>query len=411
MYRIRSSGFLGDVSGRVPLQTSKFNYRSIPMPLNEDFVFRPLPALKEAIHFPFPGLLNPLGPLAQLVGTWGGKGFNTIWRPNFNAPGAHPTSDHFLELNLTEDQIAFTAIPGQIPNRGLLQKDINMFGITYLQQTSDSNLQAGLHIEPGIWAVVPATTAPQEVSTIVRMASIPHGTTVLAQGTASTHAGPPSIPVINLNGGVPPGQTQGGGITFLEQTLATPSPFRSSGVQMNGITQAMVTNPNSVLTAALAGQTILSTTTLHVSTHPTAPITGGGTSNTSFLTGSTAPNAVSSVMESTFWLETVQGINGAPNHLQLQYSQIVILTFAGITWPHVSVATLRQNVPVTVPVWKVDPDIPAATLPKLPFDPVTGVFLREPPHLVATPIPTPIPPGPVEVKLPTLGVTPPTEKP
>ena len=163
------------------------------MQLKDDFVFEPLPAIEKPIHFPFPKIPNPLGPLAALVGTWGGKGFNVIWRPNHT-----PGQDRFLELNLTNDGIQFEAISGAIPNRGLLQPDINMFGITYLQQISDANLNAGLHIEPGIWAVVPATTNPAEVATVVRMASIPHGTTILAQGTSSTAAGPPAIPNNNI---------------------------------------------------------------------------------------------------------------------------------------------------------------------------------------------------------------------
>jgi hypothetical protein len=343
------------------------------MPLNDDFVFRPLPPLTETVHFPFPTLLNPLGPLAALTGTWGGKGFNTIWRPNHTAG-----SDHFLELNLTDDQIAFTAIPGAIPNRGLLQADINMFGLTYLQQTSDANLNAGLHIEPGIWAVVPATTNPAETATVVRMASVPHGTTLLAQGTASSHAGPPVITPINITPGTPANQTQNGTIPFPnESNLSHPSAFRSSGAQMNGITQGMVDNPNSVLTAALQGQTILNTTTLHVSTRPAAPITGGGTSNTSFLVGGAGgPNAASTIMDATFWIETVQGVNGQPNHLQLQYSQIVVLQFAGIGWPHVSVGTLKLNVPVIVPIWKVDPDIPVNLIPKPIPDPITKVPVK-----------------------------------
>ena len=153
------------------------------MSLTDDFVFRPLPPLKETIHFPFP-IPNPLGPLAALGGEWGGTGFNVIWRPNHT-----PGQDRFLELNLTEDSINFTAISGAIPNRGLLQPDINMFGLTYMQQISDANLNAGLHIEPGIWAVVPKTTDPAEGATVVRMASIPHGTTILGQGTATTKAG------------------------------------------------------------------------------------------------------------------------------------------------------------------------------------------------------------------------------
>jgi len=68
-----------------------------------------------------------------------------------------------------------------------------MFGVHYLQQISDRTMNAGIHIEPGIWATVPRTTAPKKPPTIVRMASIPHGTAVLAQGEASVIAGPPIV--------------------------------------------------------------------------------------------------------------------------------------------------------------------------------------------------------------------------
>ena len=41
----------------------------------------------------------------------------------------------------------------------------------------------------------------------------------------------------------------------------------------------------------------------------------------------------------TFWLETLQG-QSAPT--QLQYTQTVLLNFNGISWPHVTVATLHK---------------------------------------------------------------------
>lgn len=131
-----------------------------------------------------------LGPLQNLIGTWTGSGFNTIWRAHQPSAGG----DNMLELNATSETLQFTEIPGNIPNRGLLQSDILMFGLTYLQQVSDSNLGEGIHIEPGIWAVVPPTSNPLEPQTVVRMASIPHGTTVLAQGTAVTTASAPAFP-------------------------------------------------------------------------------------------------------------------------------------------------------------------------------------------------------------------------
>jgi hypothetical protein len=299
--------------------------------LATDFVFTPLPAVENAVQTPFPEVASPLGPLAGLVGKWSGKGFNIIWRPD------HGTQDHFLELNVTSEQLEFSAISGSIPNRGLLQPDINMFGLTYLQQISDANLKAGLHIEPGLWLAVPKTTDPAEGPTVARLASIPHGTTIVAQGTATTVAGPPTIPGTSIKP-----FTIGQPLSlfdFPEETLATPSSFRTSGTGLTGVTQQMVSNPNSVLQAAIAGQHITQTTTLHVNTND-APILGGGTANTAFLKGGGGgPNAVSASVNATFWLETVAG---NPVIHQLQYAQTVLLNFNGLSWPHITVATLRQ---------------------------------------------------------------------
>jgi len=302
------------------------------MDLASDFSFQPLPALENPTQQPFPDVAGPLGPLTGLVGKWSGRGFNAIWRPNHT-----PASDHFLELNVTSDAIEFTEISGQIPNRGFFQPDINMFGLTYLQQISDANLKAGLHIEPGLWVVIPKTTDPNVGPTVARLGSIPHGTSILVQGTATTAATGPNIPAASITPFAigSPSQTD----DFGEQTLATPSSFRTSGAGLTGITQAMLNNPNSVLHTAIASQHITSTTTLHVTTGD-APVPGGGTANTAFLKGGAdGPNAVAVSVSATFWLETVEG---QPAQSQLQYSQTVMLNFAGQTWPHVTVGTLRK---------------------------------------------------------------------
>jgi hypothetical protein len=47
---------------------------------------------------------------------------------------------------------------------------------------------------------------------------------------------------------------------------------------------------------------------------------------------------VAAQVSATFWLETLQG-QSAP--AQLQYSQKVLLNFNGLSWPHVTVATLQ----------------------------------------------------------------------
>jgi hypothetical protein len=272
------------------------------------------------------------GLLAGLEGTWVGKGFNAIWRPNLLASG----QDRVLELNLTRETLAFEKIGGPIPNRGLLQQDIFMAGLSYLQQIGDANLQPpddGLHFEPGVWLNVPATTNPAVSATVARLASIPHGVTVLLQGLASQADGPPSIPVINLNPFSPSNPAVA--TPFPEQNLGTNTQFRIAG---RGIDQGMVNNPNSVLIEALTGQTVLSTVTLQVSTND-APVAGGGDAETAFLQGGpSGPNASVTSVTATFWLETVQG---TPETKQLQYSQTVLLNFNNLSWPHVTIATLQ----------------------------------------------------------------------
>lgn len=314
------------------------------MKLEPQFRLRPLPEIpgKAAVAAPAAvaaGAADPsLELLSDLPGVWKGTGFNVIWRPN-SVPG----QDRFLELNLTTEVLEFSESIGEIPNRGLLQGDITMHGITYMQKIGDANLHAGLHVEPGIWAVVPQTTNPAQPATVVRMATIPHGTSLLAQGIGTRVAGGPKIPDNNITPFVigNPAKT----IKFPESDLSTPSQFRSPPPQLVGITQAMVDNPNSVLKAALTSQQITSTVVLDVATMGAKPILGGGTANTAFLVGApnAGPNAVAVTASSTFWIEKVAGQAGGPDFLQLQYTQLVLLNFNRLSWPHVSVATLRKQ--------------------------------------------------------------------
>jgi hypothetical protein len=284
--------------------------------------------------------LSNLGPLESLPGKWTGTGFNQIWRPHHATPPDPPTQDRFLELNLTTETLEFEAISGPIPNRGLLQGDISMFSVTYLQKVSDV-VTGGIHVEPGIWASIPATTNPAEGPTVARLASIPHGTTILAQGTSITVNGPPKIDDVSITPFVigNPART----IPFPESNLATPTTFRS--VSNANITQPLVDNPNSLLAAAIVDQDITSTTVLIIATTAPSPISGGGTDATAFLQGSSTagPNASPASMSAIFWIESVAAKGGHPAFLQLQYTQTVLLNFNGLSWPHVSVATLRKG--------------------------------------------------------------------
>ena len=295
-------------------------------------------------------IANPLGPLALLPGTWKGRGFNQIWRPFFGGP---PTQDRFLELNETAEVLQFVEIPGDIPNRGLLQADITLHGVTYLQKINDAHVlnsgkPAGIHIEPGIWVSVPNTTSPNDPATVARMANIPHGTSLVAQGKAITVPTGPTISPVDITPfriGNPAAK-----IPFPESNLSIPSAFRTRPDDIPHVTQAMVDNPNSVLTAAIAGKNIKSTTVLIINTTvsvaPSTPVptSGGGTSNIAFLAGDGGgPNANAAQMQAIFWIEEIHRVHHDDPRFFLQYTQTVLLNFNGLSWPHVSAATLVKQ--------------------------------------------------------------------
>lgn len=259
-----------------------------------------------------------------------------------------------------------------------------------------------LHIEPGFFMNVPASQTPQNGPTIVRLASIPHGVSVQMQGpnpgTVPT-LGPPVIPPIYpipaLPSFTPAAPALGLGIQPTE--LAPPAGTGAehivpevditkdiAGSQSNGpypvAFQGYINDPNSVLRNAIVGQDILGFIQIDLSTTAVSNSIG----NIPFLgladpdlapdpitAGKIVANAFVHSTSATFWIEWVRwerrpghppggprrGHEGngddpiraiepfwpEPTYLQLQYSQMVILVFNGVLWPHVTVATLRLS--------------------------------------------------------------------
>jgi hypothetical protein len=325
------------------------------VPIETDFKFRQLHPADEPQPHALP--LDFLGLLRGFVGapkedgkaqrTWKGSGFNMIWRPNFGTEFG-PT-DFFLQLNFTDETLDFNDISGAtgIANRGLLQKGIFLGGVAYLQTINDSFDNSGQHFEPGVWNNVPQTTDPSEPATVVRMGTIPHGTTINLQGNAFEVAQPrfqPASITPFVIGSPDDGATNL--IHFPEEILGNVTQSRTPLGNVAGLTQQQLADPNIFLSQAIGGQTITRTVVLQVSSDSTPPGSipdaGGGTDNIAFLVGKPpgGPNANVPVVTSTFWIEEGTDAKGQPL-LQLQYTQRVLLDFNGLSWPHVTVATLR----------------------------------------------------------------------
>lgn len=282
-------------------------------------------------------VIDDLGLLAEFTGTWVGTGFNLIARPNRQQGGVF-----FLMLNGTIETLEFTPIGGPVPNRGSLQNDIFIHGLSYLQRVSDLETHAALHVEPGFWLHVPPTTVPPGGESYVRLSTIPHGDSLVAQDLrASAWAGPPTLDAVDtfpfrIVPGTPiPGLNQvpnpdpvnlpGYLDPYLDPTLPPGVITRSPAVDV-------VRDPVLLLREAIAGQKIVRTVAIEVSSAH-----HGGILNIPFV----VRNADTVRMDAIFWIETVD--TGTSTFQQLQYVQRVMLDFDGIHWPHVSVATLVKQ--------------------------------------------------------------------
>lgn len=271
-----------------------------------------------------------LGPLQDLPGFWEGVGFSLIARPNFSGGNENGI---YLELNMLRETIEFTTIGSPILNRGSMQEDIAIFGLTYIHRVTDGVTGGALHIEPGLWLNIPPTSAPSADASIARLATIPHGNSVCTVGFVQEvypNGAQPDIPPANTVpfaiGSQPP--APGSKNPFPEYDLSQPNIYRSTPLPPQ-ITQAIIDDPNTMLRNALKGQRPMKITRLITSTPE------HGVSNIPFITS----NADTPTLESVFAIEVIETESGE-EFLQLQYSQTALLNFRGMSFPHVTVGTL-----------------------------------------------------------------------
>ena len=262
-------------------------------------------------------------------------------------------------LHIYNEELEFILVDKAVPNRGIrlvpgtpANTDQFLVALDYQQRirqiAGDDFPNSGLagspgdviHHEPGLWLHM--TNGITEGLNIGRLATIPHGDSVLALGRSSEHSGAQSIPDIS---GLPIG---------VDQDLNNPylAPYKHFGEKPEKFFQGLFNpvSPNDLLEKANEGVEIEKTTVLDVdSTRPT-----GGVVNIPFV----VRQANATVVKSTFWIQELKekDKNGEPK-LRLQYSQLVMLDFFPrsdglppgccpglIQWPHVSINTMEKVV-------------------------------------------------------------------
>lgn len=299
-----------------------------------------------------------LGPLAGFPGVWRGNGFNLIEIPNRNLdPTAPPSPDKFrLVLNNTLETLTITEITGGIINRGNFQGDIEYLSLHYLQQVDDVNVPVGqsgrgIHLETGLFLNLPAGTDPAVQPAVARLGSIPHGDSLLAQGTYFTVQNTP--PDFNFNRADPTPFTVENGVRVNDTNKDYLALLQNPEKVPDGIPKAAVMDPTIILEAALEGRTVTDMTVVFLDANPIKGVSNrnaindsGAINNIPFVTR----NANAVTFSAIFWLMNVINADKSTSTL-LQYTQTIVLDFPvkgptngeiiDIKWPHIAVASLE----------------------------------------------------------------------
>jgi hypothetical protein len=287
---------------------------------------------------------NPdLGPLRQLPGIWVGTGFNILCLPVQKPASPPPEFLPFrVKVNATVEELHFSLISSApIPNRGFIQDDLKFLGLHYTQKIADRHGDGGIHFEQGLWLF--AQDPNVQPGSLYRLATVPHGSSFLAVNTEPVSlqlvTGAPVIPDVDprpFTAGQPSQHVTGSYLNPFFQTVVphglnpdTPPSTPPGTLNPQGDIAGAIGNPNLVLKAENADKRFIQHTAF------TVQAVGQNVSSMPFLVS----NANVTSVTATFWISEFEGFLGL-SKLHLQYSQTVILNFAGIDWPHVSVGTL-----------------------------------------------------------------------
>jgi hypothetical protein len=256
-----------------------------------------------------------LGPLADLLGTWvGSKGFNIVALP-FPPQGPAPFT---LLVEPYLETITFSPIGAKVPNRRAGGIDF-VDGVMYELRNIDAATNQPLHVENGMLLLLAQAT---KMNSIARLASIPHGDCILALGDWGNVDGPPLFPPIRS-----------------QPSHQDPAHLRQYASAKTAQLDPLM--PEATLACAIAGQHIVHTTFINLST-----AAGGGILNIPFIDKA----AKVTQFDCNLWIETIEDRSN-PGHgfQQLQYSQTTIIEFSDSRrappgrFPHVNINTLVKQ--------------------------------------------------------------------
>lgn len=332
-----------------------------------------LQALRGGNRFPVqPAAAGAKKPVASselsewLSGTWhsDGRGWNLIALPFRGAP-----INYRLLLNQYSETLTITDFSAShVPNRGIVldaatpaSTDQLIDALEYRQDISqvaaaESPDSGGLipqrneqiHLEPGLFLRIfnHQATHDGKLLDIARLATIPHGNSVLAQGRFEEYSGAPRISGLDA---FPQRIDRGAASAYLApyQHFEVHKFFGTVPQSAPGFPGFFAGNANAILQTTLPNAAVR---TIELSFDTTWG--KGGILNLPFV----VREADSTEMQATFWLTEIEAEKpGLPTRWEMRYSQVVMLDFfpsqipgERIRWPHVSINTLTKLPPGSV---------------------------------------------------------------